>query len=82
MPRCRALRHCVLAVLAVAFVVGCGGQKPAPAATSADTTAACCDSATLAKCRADSTGAGCGDCATPAPTDSGGGKTAPSPCSS
>ena len=78
------MRHALFALLAltVLLVTACGGQKPAVAA-KADTTAACCDSATLAKCQADSTGAGCGDCVTPAvPTDTTAGKTAPAPCSS
>ena len=70
-----------LTALAVVFLA-CGAQKPA-AAAKADTTAACCDSATLAKCRADSTGAGCGGCVAPAEsTDSATGKAAPAQCAS
>jgi hypothetical protein len=69
----------VLMALAVVLLAACGGQKPTPAA-KADTTAACCDSATLAKCRADSTGVGCGDCATPAPAETAAGKAAPAQC--
>jgi len=45
----------VLLAFAVVLVVGCGGQKPAPA-PKPDSTAACCDSATLAKCQS---GGGC-----------------------
>ncbi len=41
----------VLSVLVIALIIGCGGQKPA-AAPKPDSTAACCDSATLAKCQA------------------------------
>ena len=66
-----------LTTLAVIFLAACGGQKPA-AAVRADTTAACCDSATLARCRSDSTGAGCGGCVTPAaPGDTAAGKANP-----
>jgi|GEM_PF-6475943 len=72
----------VLTVLAVIFLAACGGQKPA-AVAKADTTATCCDSATLAKCLSDSTGSGCGDCVAPAaPTDSADAKTAPAQCTS
>jgi hypothetical protein len=71
-----------LTALAVIFLATCGGQKPA-AAVKADTTAACCDSATLAKCRADSTGVGCGDCVIPAaPVETASGKAAPAQCTS
>ena len=70
----------VIIALSVVFLAACGGQKPA-AAAKADTTAACCDSATLAKCRADSAGPGCGGCATPAaPTETAADKA--QPCSS
>jgi hypothetical protein len=70
----------VFLTLAAVLLVACGGQKPT-AAAKADTTAACCDSATLAKCRADSIGAGCGRCVAPAEsTDSAAGKAAPAQC--
>ena len=69
----------VIIALSVVFLAACGGQKPA-AAAKADTRSACCDSATLAKCRADTTGAGCGGCVTPAEsTDSAAGKANPCP---
>ena len=72
----------ILLALAVVPLAGCGGQKPA-AAARADTTAACCDSASLARCCPDSTGAGCGGCPTPAaPADTAGGKVAQPPCGS
>jgi hypothetical protein len=68
----------LVAFLLCAFTLGCGG-KPAPPAAKPDTTAACCDSATLAKCRADSSG--CGECPTPAaPADTATGTA--TPCSS
>jgi hypothetical protein len=69
----------VLMALAVVLLAACGGQKPATAA-KAGTTAACCDSATLAKCRADSTGASRGGCATSAaPGDTAAGQANPCP---
>jgi hypothetical protein len=68
------LTRSVLLVLAVTAIVGCGGNKPAPA-PAADTTAACCDSAAMSNCCPDSTAPG-GGCASPAaPTDTGSGAT-------
>jgi len=53
------LSRLLIAVILASWLVGCGGSKPS-AATNADTTAACCDSATCARCTgSDSTGAVC-----------------------
>ena len=77
------MRQSLFVLLTLTVVLlACGGQKPA-AANKADTTAACCDSATLARCQADSAGAGCGGCVTPSvPTDTAAGKTSPAQCTS
>lgn len=55
------LSRLLVAVLLVSGLLGCGAPKPA-APADADTTAACCDSATRARCTgSDSAGAVCED---------------------
>lgn len=71
-----------LLALTAMLLANCGGQKP-PAAAKGGTTTTCCDSATLAKCCADTSGAGCGNYAIPAvPAETAAAETAPAQCTS